>query len=562
MSSTPPALPEVTVIGFKDVQAILEKAARSAQPDHDGQGHFWMKPLNEFIKSVVYGVQVIADPGPDRGEKSGLIKALRGQTPFDNSTFPRMPMGMPAVSDVDIGKIQKWIDAGCPSDPIIVKMEVTTHATSASASPPVSPKAVFVAPKTGFLALDNTNALRGDMESVKIRKNILNLTDEELNNFRAAIQKLKDLPSGDHRNYTVQADLHGKTAPGCRHGTVKFLTWHRVYLYYFEKALQDFLPSVTLPYWDWINTREIPKAYLDKTYTDSAGKVLPNPLYHDGRDPGLPDNLPTKAEFDDAQGKTTSDEYVGAMPFGKGKSENMHDTVHGWVGGDMGVVTLAAYDPVFWAHHSQCDRIWNMWQTANPGVDPTPEAQKFVLAPWSQTISDSLHVSDFGYEYANDTRLLLTNTERSIATSTTGPVNMASHFNGKTPSKIVFQLHNVQHPKNSFSVRVFVNEPDAGVSTKTEGNPHYAGRLSFFGHGECIGGDGHCVPKERTGRYELRGPHHLTPYDVVHDLTSCIRGLGKGVKDIELTFVAVNAKGEAASKVALNVDAISLSVED
>ena len=37
----------------------------------------------------------------------------------------------------------------------------------------------------------------------------------------------------------------------CQHGWEEFLSWHRAYLYGFEKALQDIDPSVTLPYWDW-----------------------------------------------------------------------------------------------------------------------------------------------------------------------------------------------------------------------------------------------------------------------------------------------------------------------
>ena len=42
--------------------------------------------------------------------------------------------------------------------------------------------------------------------------------------------------------------MHGNQ---CQHGWEEFLTWHRLYLYYFELQLQDNDPSVTLPYWDW-----------------------------------------------------------------------------------------------------------------------------------------------------------------------------------------------------------------------------------------------------------------------------------------------------------------------
>ena len=39
-----------------------------------------------------------------------------------------------------------------------------------------------------------------------------------------------------------------------------------------------------------------------------------------------------------------------------------HDRVHGYVGGSMGQVPTAAFDPIFWSHHSMVDRIWYLWQ--------------------------------------------------------------------------------------------------------------------------------------------------------------------------------------------------------
>ena len=48
------------------------------------------------------------------GKNSNLIKALRGQPPFDGTYAPRMPDGYPPVPDDKIDQIERWIDAGCP----------------------------------------------------------------------------------------------------------------------------------------------------------------------------------------------------------------------------------------------------------------------------------------------------------------------------------------------------------------------------------------------------------------------------------------------------------------
>ena len=56
----------------------------------------------------------------------------------------------------------------------------------------------------------------------------------------------------DERGYQYHAGLHGLPLPiQCRHGDILFLPWHRAYLYLFELALQDRVPEVAIPWWDW-----------------------------------------------------------------------------------------------------------------------------------------------------------------------------------------------------------------------------------------------------------------------------------------------------------------------
>jgi hypothetical protein len=41
----------------------------------------------------------------------------------------------------------------------------------------------------------------------------------------------------------------------CEHGSFYFLSWHRMYLYFFDRILRAASgdPSLVLPYWDWTN---------------------------------------------------------------------------------------------------------------------------------------------------------------------------------------------------------------------------------------------------------------------------------------------------------------------
>jgi hypothetical protein len=42
--------------------------------------------------------------------------------------------------------------------------------------------------------------------------------------------------------------------------------------------------------------------------------------------------------------------------------ETLHDSVHDYIGGDMGVVENSAYDPIFWFHHAFIDYIWESYR--------------------------------------------------------------------------------------------------------------------------------------------------------------------------------------------------------
>ncbi|KAI5776389.1 hypothetical protein EDC01DRAFT_479471 [Geopyxis carbonaria] len=49
--------------------------------------------------------------------------------------------------------------------------------------------------------------------------------------------------------------------------------------------------------------------------------------------------------------------------------ESVHDWLHGFIGGDMGDPTYAAFDPIFMMHHCNIDRLGALWQAMHPSLD-------------------------------------------------------------------------------------------------------------------------------------------------------------------------------------------------
>jgi tyrosinase len=250
-----------------------------------------------------------------------------------------------------------------------------------------------------------------------VRKAIRGLSQQELTSFRDAISRQKAL--SDERGYAYFAGLHGLPLPiQCQHGTLLFLPWHRAYLYFWELALQDQVPGVSIPYWDWTadvsHRRGLPEAYAreqvnslenplfsatvewSRSLIDRVRELLPGTLTQEGqtlRDPDLPDELPRKATIDSILDAPTFQDFSTRL-------EQVHNSVHVWVGGAMSQVPTAGYDPVFMAHHSTIDRLWYLWQLRHPGINPPASMMQSALSPFPMTVAQTLDIQTLGYDYA------------------------------------------------------------------------------------------------------------------------------------------------------------------
>lgn len=242
--------------------------------------------------------------------------------------------------------------------------------------------------------------------------------------FRAAMAKAQQ--RSDNESYNWIAGFHG--APGwyCWHHQINrktplqarlFLPWHRAYLWWLEQALQDrardLPPSlrdadIALPWWNWTKVTTIPPAYNSERIDGEA-----NPLYASRakvpnanppidqvtrRDPGsLPrSRLPRRSEIFGQNGVLTDTDWASFSD----RLEDLHDMVHGWIGGDMRSVTTAAFDPIFFAHHCMIDRIWYLWQVEHGNGGIPRDLFDLELIPFGKRVKDVLDVQRLGYEYA------------------------------------------------------------------------------------------------------------------------------------------------------------------
>jgi tyrosinase len=73
------------------------------------------------------------------------------------------------------------------------------------------------------------------------------------------------------------------------------------------------------------------------------------------------------------------------------------------VNGHMGTIEFAAFDPIFWAHHTMVDRIWRVWQLRYPGARPPSSILDQALPPFRMTVRQTLDVTALGYDYAAST---------------------------------------------------------------------------------------------------------------------------------------------------------------
>lgn len=98
----------------------------------------------------------------------------------------------------------------------------------------------------------------------------------------------------------------------------------------------------------------------------------------------------------------------------------------------------------------------------------------------------------------------------------------------------------VDHAGPSFEARVFINNPQANMSTPPMESYGFAGCFNVFGHGGCFGDEGHCeVHARQKDSFDPRASHPLIPMKKVVIATTAVRKAVNERRDIHVTVVPI-----------------------
>lgn len=241
-------------------------------------------------------------------------------------------------------------------------------------------------------------------------------------------------------------------------GSFSFLSWHRYFLFEFEKQLQSYVPNVMLPYWDWTD----PSSVMTDTFLGPNGNAANNNVIESGYfafdKPGVGSNttalpawypatlngwrmpsmfpsnfigglkrrtqglasLPTTDDIRTTLSRSNYQSFQNTLESGSGlpSGNSMHNGLHGWIGGGTTNANrghhsspeVSPFDPFFYLHHCNIDRLWAMWQmdghmTEYPTTGGDPQHHRNdIMYPWtggaagygtSASISASIPMPDF-----------------------------------------------------------------------------------------------------------------------------------------------------------------------
>lgn len=221
-------------------------------------------------------------------------------------------------------------------------------------------------------------AVEEDVRQIVVRKEIRKMPADERARFIAAVKKLMEGEPGQSEWHRL-AGYHGWPSEYCSHRQEAFPGWHRAYLLELENALREADKAlggdgnVALPYWDWTDRS------LDDLFPEDIRKEfprMPDNFFED------PDHPLQRYDFDNASDRELKhklrqtridtmvvnclleDEHFkhASASWSRDTSvESPHDQIHVAVGWPMTSVAYAAFNPIFWLHHCNVDRIYEKY---------------------------------------------------------------------------------------------------------------------------------------------------------------------------------------------------------
>ncbi|MEJ1242211.1 tyrosinase family protein [Chryseolinea sp. T2] len=254
-----------------------------------------------------------------------------------------------------------------------------------------------------FLVLFSMNLVSAQV----IRKNWRELTAAEKGVYVSAVRALytKMAPGTTTNMIETYVATHGNSAY-VRHFNADFLTWHRMFLYYFEIELKNSgvagASNIAIPYWAW-NT---PGDWSSTSTLFSSGSNnmglfgLPIPEGTFTRYFGQSSAQPTSSGISNLVDNLTSfgTDYNSQQStrFWPALESTYHGTAHVFVGGQTGTtqgtmanITTSPRDPVFYQHHGYVDKIWQDWHNKNGSSSIENQSVLINTVPGSPQIARS-----------------------------------------------------------------------------------------------------------------------------------------------------------------------------
>lgn len=183
----------------------------------------------------------------------------------------------------------------------------------------------------------------------------------------------------------------------CQHSSWYFLPWHRGYLCAFERIIGAAIVDAAgprdwaLPYWNYSDgnnpdARTIPAVFLQETMPDGSPNALYTPYRFGNEQTGALTVPKSGVSLEALKEPKFGSEHMIAGGFGggrwpvahSGRAAGMlegtpHGDVHVAIGGSgekdgqripglMGSFVTAGLDPIFWLHHCNIDRLWEVWR--------------------------------------------------------------------------------------------------------------------------------------------------------------------------------------------------------
>ncbi|KAI9702460.1 MAG: hypothetical protein M1836_000940 [Candelina mexicana] len=286
----------------------------------------------------------------------------------------------------------------------------------------------------------------------------------------------------------------------CTHHSLIFLPWHRPYVLVFEQILceeaisiaKNFTgPSATryqaaaenlrAPYWDWASNdtqSRIPDVVSAPTINvvrlspdgTENNVLIANPLYSykfaaihtdggfgattvRGSDPNeiLSNSFPSRQQgvlalfsFPDFNSFSTS-------------AEGIHGEVHTDVGGNMVIVDQAGFDPIFWLHHCQVDRIYSLYQASHPGLALTADGTSTITFALHGDKEDDLFTPLYPFRHPNGVEFNSDDIKTAQSTFTYGytypevPVGLSEQDLQAYTTKMINKLYGPSFDDGSFA---------------------------------------------------------------------------------------------------------------